>query len=73
MAKHSNQHLPIRSPVECVIEGKVYQGTYYVERGSLTVEGMGGITHASPGARPDAIAQIMLRELVEDARRRGQI
>lgn len=61
----------MRMDVECEYEGKTYSGTYEVTRGMLTVSWLYGSKSATPGSRPDILARLMLRELIEDAQRRG--
>ena len=46
------------------IDGVEYRGTYYIEDGMVTVESDYGSKTARSGAAPQAIALIMLGELV---------
>jgi hypothetical protein len=71
MPRKSAPRPPVRSDVECELDGKTYRGTYEVSRGLLTVSWAYGSKSAAPGAAPNVLARIMLRELVQDAKRQG--
>ena len=71
MPRGKTERPPMRTDVECEYEGKMYRGTYEVTRGMLTVSWVYGSESATPGSRPDVLAKLILRELIEDAKRRG--
>jgi hypothetical protein len=71
MPKRSSKNPPTSYSVECEVEGKVHHGTYQVARGVLTVHGPWGSKSTSPGARPDVLAKIILREIVQEASAKG--
>jgi hypothetical protein len=62
---------PDRNSVEVEFEGKKYEAEYFVERGSLTVSSDWGTKSTHPGPDPGSIARVILRELLEDAKRQG--
>ena len=57
-----------RIPISIEFNGKKHTGSYYVEKGMVTIESEWGTkstqVHASPA---ELLAQIMLREMVEAA------
>jgi len=71
MPRRTTSRPPMRIDVECEYEGKTYRGTYEVTRGLLTVSWPYGSKSATPGSKPGFLAELILRELVEDAKRRG--
>ena len=73
MAKRSSNRPPLTSQVECEYGGKIYRGTYYTSGGLLTVDCEFGSKSASPGAGPNVLAKIMLRELIQEADRKGML
>jgi hypothetical protein len=60
-------------PIECEVEGRVYVGTYELRKDLLKVTLADSIRCATPGARPDFMAKIMLRQLVEEVKRKARI
>lgn len=73
MAKRSNKRPPISRDVECEYRGKRYRGTYHVSAGTLTVNSEYGSKSATPGAGPEVLARIILREIVQAADGRGEL
>ncbi len=59
---------PTREPVAVTIDGRRYAGSYYIERGMVTVETFdyGRKTTQVGGSPPATIAQKLLRELVSE-------
>ena len=54
------------------VGGKSYTGHYMVEKGMLTVSTLTGRkTTQLGGSTPASLARILLRELVEEERKRG--
>jgi len=54
--------------IKIVIDEKEYSGEYYIEKGVLHVLSAYGAKATQPGAAPQAIARILLREIVESYR-----
>jgi hypothetical protein len=73
MAKRSNKRRPGSHEVECEYRGKRYRGTYQVRGGILTVASEYGSKSATPGACPEVLARILLREIVEAADGPGEL
>lgn len=71
MPKKPSDRPPVTSSVECEFENQIYRGTYQVNRGLMTVNWRYGSKSATPGSCPGVLAAIILRELVEDAKRKG--
>ena len=64
---------PPSIPVSIEWEGKKYSGSYYVEKKVITVSGDWGMKSTQVGhSPPELLAQIMLRELTQEAKARGQ-
>jgi hypothetical protein len=60
-------------PVSIEWEGKKYAGSYYVEKGMITVSGSWGQKSTQVGnSPPELLARIMLRELAQEAKARGE-
>lgn len=65
---------PMRHEVSCEFDGKLYSSGYVIEGGLVTVtDVLYGTKSAVPGARPDVIAQLLLHELLTDAKRQGRL
>lgn len=71
MARNANRPPPSREPVEIELDGKRYRGTWHIRDDMLIVEYAGQSKPARPGPGPEALAPIILRELVEESIRRG--
>jgi hypothetical protein len=66
---------PGSQPIEIEYDGKKYSGWYVVERGGICVSAPTygekfAVLHAS---RPEWLADVMLRELLDDAKERGDL
>ena len=74
-SRDSSNHvvkLSLIGHILCEVEGRVYAGTYEVTKGVLKVTLPGhGSKYASLASWPDVIAEIILRELVEETKRKG--
>jgi len=58
-----------RIPVTCEVDGKTYRGTYWVAGHILTVAtGMGGKSKQVGSTVPQALAQLLLQELVKEGK-----
>jgi hypothetical protein len=60
-------------PVEFEANGVTYRGSYYVEKGMVTVNSMYGTRSATVSASNAMLARMMLRELVQEATIRGDL
>ncbi|RTL51446.1 MAG: hypothetical protein EKK46_11835 [Rhodocyclaceae bacterium] len=60
---------PQRHPVTCNIDGKTYQGTYWVAGKILTVAtGKGGKSRQVGAMAPEALAKQLLGDLAKDGK-----
>lgn len=65
----------LRHDVSCEFEGKTYHAQYSIEGGLVTVESLtyGKSQPAKPGASPEGIAMLLLRELLIDVKRKNRL
>jgi len=60
---------PVRNPISCEINGKVYRGTYWVAGKILTVStGMGGKSKQVGTKLAETLAAELLRQLAKDGK-----
>jgi len=61
--------IPKRYPVTCEVDGKTYQGTYWVAGKIITVAtGRGGKSTQVGSAQPEAVAKRLLQQLAEQGK-----
>jgi hypothetical protein len=65
---------PISHSLSVEIDGKTYPGDYSVSSGVVTVQSMYGCGSTQiGGSTASSIARVLLREIVEGAKARGEI
>ena len=64
---------PPKHPIIVEVEGKPYTGLYTVSAGIITVESDWGELRAHVGARTDATASRLFREILRGAMSRGEL
>jgi hypothetical protein len=68
------QKQPERTEISVEIDGKRYSGSYSVSSGAVTVDSVhGGRKSTHVGASAEATARMLLREILQAAKDRGEL
>ena len=63
------ENTPVRNPISCEMDGKVYLGTYWVAGKILTVStGMGGKSKQVGSKPAETLAEELLQQLAKDGK-----
>ena len=62
---------PVRTEIQCEVNGKTYEGKYHVNKGVLYVDCAYGSKNAHGSSASEVIAKMVLAEIVRDAISKG--